>query len=270
MLRGLRWSAAAGAIAIVSSKLAGCTRSELRSNELRSNERSDLRDTEHSAAPRSNTELWSEQPPRGNTTAVARAVSKYEDSEDWVRADLMVFADGGWTGILDTVGARTNAIHMYRIWTSLDGQRCAALATLCEGCDGHRGIVHGGVTALLFDNTLGWSNAMSLLAERGRLAPLIERARAGLSPSDSSIDDDTPNDFGYTANLDVNYRSPCRRSESEGSVTVELVCSLDRVEGRKRFVKGTMHDVESGALIADSTGLFLLPRSATAVPPAGG
>ena len=38
--------------------------------------------------------------------------------------------------------------------------------------------MHGGVTALLFDNTLGWSNAMSLLAERGRLAPLIERARA--------------------------------------------------------------------------------------------
>jgi acyl-coenzyme A thioesterase PaaI-like protein len=247
MFARLRWGAAAAGAAAAASRLAGCTRE-----------------------PRSNADLWAEQPPRGgNDTAVARAARKYDDSADWMRADKMIFSDGGWTGILDTVGPQTNAVHMYRIWTSVDGQSCVALAQLCDGCDGHRGIVHGGVTALLFDNTLGWANAMSLLAERGRLAALIERARTGLGPSDT-LDDDTPNDFGYTAFLHVNYRSPCRRSESDGSVSVELVCSLDRVDGRKRFITGTMHDVESGQLIADSEGMFLLPRSAAAQVRSGG
>ena len=41
--------------------------------------------------------------------------------------------------------------------------------------------------------------------------------------------------------------------------TVELLCALDRVEGRKRFLKGTMHDA-TGTLLADGDCLFVIPR----------
>ena len=44
------------------------------------------------------------------------------------------------------------------------------MATFGDDCVGHPGVVHGGVTSLLFDNTLGWANAVAVLATAGRLA----------------------------------------------------------------------------------------------------
>jgi acyl-CoA thioesterase FadM len=61
--------------------------------------------------------------------------------------------------------------------------------------------------------------------------------------------------FGFTANLLVNYRAPCRAGS-----TVELTCSVERIEGRKRFLVGEMKDVDTGTLIADCTSLFVIPR----------
>ena len=62
--------------------------------------------------------------------------------------------------------------------------------------------------------------------------------------------------FGFTATLSVNYRSPCLAGS-----TILLKCRLDKVDGRKRFLKGEMTDAATGTLIADGTALFILPRS---------
>ncbi len=104
---------------------------------------------------------------------------------------------------------------------------------------GHPGVVHGGVTSLLFDNTLGWANALSITK--------------GGDPSQH----DTVKQFGMTANLSVNYRRPLFVGQ-----TVVISCSLDRVEGRKRFLKGVMKDGKTGGVIADATALYVVPRTA--------
>ena len=95
---------------------------------------------------------------------------------------------------------------------------------------------------LLFDNTLGWANALSITK--------------GGDPSQH----DTVKQFGMTANLSVNYRRPLFVGQ-----TVVISCSLDRVEGaqgRKRFLKGVMKDGKTGGVIADATALYVAPRTA--------
>lgn len=190
---------------------------------------------------------WAAQPPA--LGKAASAVAKYEQSSEWQRADLALCEGGAGHAIFDTLGARTNAIPMYRIYARRDGAAVAALATPSEGCDGHKGIIHGGITALLFDNTLGWTNAVAVLADHGALEAVLRG---------ESIDMDTggsPAMFGFTANLFVNYRAPLKQG-----ATVEFLCKVDRVEGRKRFLVGEMRDVETNELIADCTSLFVIPR----------
>ena len=47
--------------------------------------------------------------------------------------------------------------------------------------------------------------------------------------------------------------------------TAVISCTLDRVEGRKRFLKGVMKDGKTGGVIADATALYVVPRTAEAV-----
>lgn len=176
----------------------------------------------------------------------AEVVAKYEESADWVRADLTLANGGDGHAIFDTLGAKTNAIPMYRIYARRDGSAVAAIATASQGCDGHKGIVHGGVTAMLFDNTLGWTNAVSILAENGALMTVL----AGVSD-----ESDSTSRFGFTANLLVNYKAPFKQG-----ATVEILCRLDRVEGRKRFLVGVMKNIETEEELADCTSLFVIPR----------
>lgn len=157
------------------------------------------------------------------------------------------YADAGkGHAIFDTLGAKTNAIHTYRIYSKLDGSETVSVATLLPGSEGHRGIVHGGVTALLLDNSLGWAQAIATLASSGELQSTL----AG-----KPLDDDTTARFGMTAYLNINYRSPC----VAGS-TLIITCSVERSEGRKRFVNAEARDAGTGALVADSESLFVRPR----------
>jgi acyl-coenzyme A thioesterase PaaI-like protein len=89
---------------------------------------------------------------------------------------------------------------------------------------GGNGAAHGGTLPLLFDEVMGRLNSSG-----GRTV-------------------------GRTAYLHVNYRriTPIGRQ-------LQLDATLDRVEGRKRFVTGRLHDGDT--LVADAEGLFveLLP-----------
>ena len=134
---------------------------------------------------------------------------------------------------------RADALKHHRLWSKPDGSEVACVATFGTDCVGHPGVVHGGVTSLLFDNTLGWANALSITK--------------GGDPSQH----DTVKQFGMTANLSVNYRRPLFVGQ-----TVVISCSLDKVEGRKRFLKGVMKDGKTGGVIADATALYVSPRTA--------
>src|SRR4051794_6879668 len=89
---------------------------------------------------------------------------------------------------------------------------------------GGNGAAHGGTLPLLFDEVMGRLNSSG-----GRTA-------------------------GRTAYLHVNYRNitPIGRE-------LELDATLDRLEGRKRFITGRLRDADT--IVADAEGLFveLLP-----------
>ena len=82
------------------------------------------------------------------------------------------------------------------------------MATFGDDCVGHPGVVHGGVTSLLFDNTLGWANALS---HHGGRRPVPAR-------------------HGQTVRDD---REPVRELPAPvlRGQTVVISCSLDKAEG---------------------------------------
>jgi acyl-coenzyme A thioesterase PaaI-like protein len=85
--------------------------------------------------------------------------------------------------------------------------------------EGPPGHVHGGLLAAMFDELLGF---------------------AQLGP-------------GFTAYLHVNYRQPTPLNRA-----LSVTAWVDRVEGRKRFIRGECH--LDGALLTDAEGLFVGPR----------
>ena len=178
------------------------------------------------------------------------ALQKFAGRE-YVRIDRLLMGgdvdSGSGHVIFDTLGARVGAVPMYRIFSKVDGSETVGVVTLgADGCDGHRGIVHGGVTAMLLDNTLGWANAVGVLASNGELEATIRG---------QPLASDTVQTFGMTAYLHLEYRSPCL----PGS-TVVITCVTEKAEGRKRFLKGEVRDAATGKLIAEATSLFVRPR----------
>lgn len=197
---------------------------------------------------------WAAQPLED---VAAERCAKLE-SGAYVRADVGLMQSSGGGGgeshaIFETLGAKTNALKAYRIYSKRDGSEIVAVARLADGLDGHKGIVHGGVTALLFDNTFGWANAMSKLAEDGDLDVVLQQLEAGLPVQTTKT---STGRFGFTANLAVNYRSPVLADS-----TVQIHCKLDTIDGRKRKLVGTLTDLHSGKHLCDATALFVIPRN---------
>jgi acyl-coenzyme A thioesterase PaaI-like protein len=86
--------------------------------------------------------------------------------------------------------------------------------------EGPPGHVHGGLVAAMFDELLGF---------------------AQLGP-------------GFTAYLHVDYRKPTPLNRE-----LSLTAFIDRVDGRKRYVRGTC--ILDGVLLTEAEGLFIAPRS---------
>ena len=105
-----------------------------------------------------------------------------------------------------------------------------------KGLNGHKGIVHGGIISLLFDETFGWSfEAM---------------------PSDATNVSGRTNEHDdtivVTANLNINYRHPL---PAETDVVIRVY--LDKVVGRKIYLSARMESRDGKLLYSDSTVLFV-------------
>ena len=113
----------------------------------------------------------------------------------------------------------------------------------CALC-GHRGLIHGGIIAMGFDDLFGTCYF--------RKRPRVDHAN-NYGP-------------GFTANLDVNYRRPmpCDRGE------VVFVAKIDRVEGRKVWLSGEAYSADGKVKFADSTALFIATRKRPQPPPTTG
>ena len=100
------------------------------------------------------------------------------------------------------------------------------LLEIGDGLNGHPKIVHGGLTAVIMDEVL-WAahfNATKL--------------------------------SGFTANLSVDYRAPMPADS-----TLLARAWLEKVDGRKRWLKGTIQGPD-GVVYGEATALFLLLKSA--------
>lgn len=102
------------------------------------------------------------------------------------------------------------------------GDAAVTTTALGPATEGMPGIAHGGVVAAIFDDLMGF----------------VLTKLSGLT--------------GVTASITVSYRAPVPIG-----VEVEFRSWLAGHDGRKLSIESTAHEVESGRLLTEATGLFI-------------
>ncbi len=121
------------------------------------------------------------------------------------------------------------------LYTDARDQSVAGAIRLgCSLC-GHKGIIHGGITAMAFDDLFGTCFYTQVKRDL--------KGKADAAPA------------AFTANLDVNYRTPL-----PCGTRVIFNAKIDRIEGRKIFMSGTATNATGQVRYADATALFITPR----------
>lgn len=96
---------------------------------------------------------------------------------------------------------------------------------LGNNLDGHEGVVHGGILAMLFDDSMGMAFGVMGI------------------------------DMAYTANLNVDYRVPVLANSR-----VLIRVRLSKHEGRKLYFSAQMTSLDGSILYAESTTLYIIPK----------
>jgi acyl-coenzyme A thioesterase PaaI-like protein len=134
-----------------------------------------------------------------------------------------IATDRSWDDVNRAVGTRTLGPVLTHV--VCDGETLQATVRFTPFYLGANGAVHGGILPLVFDEVL-----------------------ARLTNFDRTI--------GRTAYLNVTYRSV---TLLERDITVKA--ELDRIDGRKRYARATLHDGE--VLTAEATALYIELRPDT-------
>ena len=113
-------------------------------------------------------------------------------------------------------------IEAYEVYKKNDSDEVKCILKFGNKLNGYPGIVHGGITALLFDNCFGWLF----------ISMKIPKA--------------------VTANLTINYKKPIFANNA-----YVITTKLSKLEGRKLTMEGTLSD-KNGAVLAESTSLFIV------------
>jgi acyl-coenzyme A thioesterase PaaI-like protein len=97
---------------------------------------------------------------------------------------------------------------------------------LGDKLDGHLGVVHGGILALLFDDVMGFAfDALEI-------------------------------EMAVTANLNIDFRAPVPAN----SRVVVRVC-VSKQEGRKLYFSAQLTSLDSTVLYAEATSLYIIPKA---------
>ncbi|KAF3917133.1 hypothetical protein ABW20_dc0107876 [Dactylellina cionopaga] len=113
------------------------------------------------------------------------------------------------------------------------GTKLYAILHVGDQLCGHPGVVHGGLLATLMDETLARCCFPAL-----------------------------PNKVAMTANLDVNYRAPCKADQF-----IIIKAETTKVEGRKAWVSGRLESLPEpgaegdGKLLVEASVLMIEPRN---------
>lgn len=132
--------------------------------------------------------------------------------------------------IFGTLLQQSNLIERYDVYQSTDSSRhmVRGVVKLGGNLDGHPGIVHGGILALLVDDVLGF----------GFFSMRVSMA--------------------VTANLNMNYVAPV-----PANTEIIIDASLERQEGRKLFWTVVVSDANDPQHVyCNATSLYIIPRHA--------
>jgi len=117
-------------------------------------------------------------------------------------------------------------IEQFQMYTRKDRTGLTAVLHLGSSIHGFPGVVHGGFTAMAFDEMFGWSVHLS-----------------GLKSC-------------FTAYIKIDYKKPVMCNE-----TYLLHTEVHEIAGRKALVKGSLKSV-CGETFAEAEGLFVKPKGA--------
>ncbi|GJP51873.1 hypothetical protein CLOM_g11000 [Closterium sp. NIES-68] len=126
----------------------------------------------------------------------------------------------------------SGAVHAVRFYLSPSRKELHCTWCFSQVMVGHPEVVHGGATAFAFDETFGVLFAMLGVGH------------------------------GFTANISVNYRKPL-----PAALTACMHVALDRVEGRKYFLCGSIRSdpSENAEIFSEASALFIIPRPPSSV-----
>ena len=157
----------------------------------------------------------------------ATRTSVYAEASPGIDVVFNPGADSGWSkhrthspleGALNPVAPPLET----EIVSAGEEQRLRGTATLSATYEGAPHCVHGGVVAALMDEMLGLAQQVAKIA-------------------------------GYTGTITTRFRAP-----TPTYTPLVLEAWVDRIEGRKVFMAGTMHAGER--LCAEADGIFISPR----------
>lgn len=121
-----------------------------------------------------------------------------------------------------------NRIKRYEVYKHKHHEEILCIVDFGEAVVGWPEIVHGGISALLIDNTFGW---------------LLFAYHKPMS---------------VTANLHLDYRSPVRSNS-----TSILRVKIDHAEGRKLHMTGSLIEASSGRVQVEAKSLFIIAGKKT-------
>lgn len=119
-------------------------------------------------------------------------------------------------------------IKRYEVYKHRHNEEIFCVIDFGESLVGWPDIVHGGISALLIDNSFGW---------------LLFAYHKPMS---------------VTANLNLNYRSPVRSNS-----TSILRVKIDHVDGRKLHMTGTLEEAGTGRMQVEAKSLFIIATKKT-------
>lgn len=234
----------------------------------------DLRNVSKFEVLTSSSKTWCEAPSiasDGNVVGTSTAVNELPFSKNSaVQYELMTVPDRGQLETHAIYGSlmKSNCIERYDVYRARRSRRIegninsvkevipdvVGIVTVGENLDGHTGILHGGIIALIIDDVLGF----------GYYAVLMDEFES-FGNNDFGAMNDYTDVVAVTANLNINFRAPL---PSGSTFIVEATLVSDGNDVERRANKNKFHwevqvsTLDRSMIFCQASSLYVIPKHA--------